>query len=50
MGVQHPDAGPLRAAYAGIGLEGVTVHDGPANLCATLETPRGRVKLESKGL
>ncbi|TWO70765.1 VOC family protein [Caenimonas sedimenti] len=50
LGVSHPDAARLRAAYAAIGLEGVPVHDGPPNLCAALDTPRGRIKLESKGL
>lgn len=46
----HPQAAQLRAAYEAIGLERVTVKDGPANLCAVLATPRGRVKLESQGL
>ena len=46
----HPDAGVLRAAYEAIGLQGVSVKQGPANLCAVLDAPRGRVKLESRGL
>lgn len=46
----HPQAARLRAAYEAIGLHGVTVKDGPANLCAALETPRGRIKLASEGL
>lgn len=50
LAVTHPDAQPLRAAYEAIGLHGVAVGDGPPNLCATLLTPKGRVKLESKGL
>lgn len=50
VGVCHPDAARLRAAFEGIGLEGVTVKEGAINLCAALDTPRGRVKLESKGL
>ena len=45
-----PDPAPLSAAYEAIGLQGVTVKTGEPNLCAVLETPRGRVKLESKGL
>jgi hypothetical protein len=49
LGVTHPQAAQLAAAYEAIGLAGVKVGEGPANLCATLDTPRGRVKLESKG-
>jgi hypothetical protein len=47
---QHPQAPQLRAAGEAIGLERVQVRQGPANLCATLATPRGRVQLESGGL
>lgn len=50
LAVTHPRAGALRAAYEAIGLQGVTVTEGPANLCASLLTPKGRIKLESKGL
>lgn len=50
LAVSHPRAGALRAAYDAIGLQGVAVQDGPPNLCATLLTPKGRIKLESKGL
>lgn len=46
----HPQAEQLRAAGEAIGLQRVTVKEGAANLCATLDTPRGRVKLESRGL
>jgi hypothetical protein len=46
----HPQAAQLRAACQAIGLDGVTVKDGAANLCATLDTPRGRIKLDSQGL
>jgi hypothetical protein len=48
--VRHPQAAQLRAAGEAIGLERVQVKQGPANLCATLDTPRGRVQLESEGL
>jgi hypothetical protein len=41
---------PLRRAYEVLELEGVAVKTGAANLCAVLESPRGRVRLESKGL
>jgi hypothetical protein len=46
----HPRAETLRAAYAAIGLAGVPVSAGAPNLIATLQTPRGRVQLESKGI
>jgi hypothetical protein len=45
-----PAPDTLRRAYQVLGLEGVAVKTGAANLCAVLETPRGRVRLESKGL
>lgn len=46
----HPQADALRRACQAVGLAAVDVRDGEPNLCATLDTPRGRVKLESKGL
>lgn len=46
----HPDAAKLRAAAEAIALGRVAFKDGSANLCAVLDTPRGRVKLESHGL
>jgi hypothetical protein len=46
----HPQAAQLRAAAEAIALQGVTLKEGPANLCAVLDTPRGRVRLESEGL
>ena len=45
-----PEPDRLEDAYRSIGLQGVTVRQGAANLCAVLDTPRGRVKLESGGL
>jgi hypothetical protein len=48
--VTHPDAPLLGDAFDAIGLHGVSLAQGPANLCATLLTPKGRVKLESGGL
>jgi hypothetical protein len=50
LSATHPQASDLRAAYAAVGLEQVAVHEGPANLCALLDTPRGRVRLASGGL
>ena len=46
----HPQAGLLRRALEAVGLDGVTVQDGPANLCASLLAPAGPVKLQSRGL
>lgn len=46
----QPNKDEIRAAYAAIGLQGVAVVQGQANLIATLQTPRGIVTLESKGL
>jgi hypothetical protein len=46
----QPDTQALRAAYAAIGLQGVAVSQGLANLMATLQTPRGWVTLESQGV
>ncbi len=48
--VTHPDAAALQAAYAAIGLEGIAIESGPANLSATLQTPKGVVQLHSHGL
>ena len=48
--VIHPSADVLQAAYAAIGLQGITVQKGPANLTAHLKTPKGAIKLESLGL
>ncbi len=47
--VVHPRAADLRAAHAAIGLEGVSVDEGPPNIVAVLDTPRGTVTLESGG-
>jgi len=46
----HPEAPRLRAAADAIALQGVAIKEGPPNLCAVLEGPRGRIKLESRGL
>ncbi len=50
IAVCHPSAAKLQAAYAAIGLEGVAIAEGPANLSATLKTPKGLVTLNSMGL
>jgi len=46
----QPDAGRLRSAYDAINLQGVAVVQSPANLVATLVTPRGLITLQSNGL
>jgi hypothetical protein len=48
--VTHPSADKLQAAYDAIELNRVGVTEGPANLKATLQTPKGVVVLESLGL
>lgn len=50
IAVSHPSAAKLQAAYAAIGLEGVAIVEGPANLSATLKTPKGLVTLQSMGI
>jgi hypothetical protein len=50
IAVTHPSAAKLQAAYAAIGLEGVAITEGPANLSATLKTPKGLVTLQSMGV
>jgi hypothetical protein len=49
LAATHPDFARLRPAWEAIGLP-LALKEGPANLCAALETPRGRVRLESQGL
>lgn len=46
----HPRPDALRAAYDAIGLAGVGLAQGPPNLIATLQTPRGVLTLESRGI
>ncbi len=48
--IRHPSAAKLQAAYAALGLESVTITEGPANLSATLKTPKGLVTLHSGGI
>ena len=46
----HPEDARLRAAAEAISLQGVTIKQGPADLCAVFDTPRGRVRIASEGL
>ncbi len=49
LAVAHPQAALLRAAWEALGLEGVAIRKAAPRLCAVLDTPRGRVVLDSKG-
>jgi hypothetical protein len=44
--ITHPNTEKLQAAYASIGLNGISISEGPANIKATLKTPKGIVVLE----
>lgn len=46
----HPRPDDLRAAYEAIDLASVSIIQGAPNLVATLQTPRGIVRLESRGI
>ncbi len=48
--VSHPQDAELRAAHEAIGMKGVAVKPGAPSIVARLNTPRGPVILESKGL
>lgn len=50
VAVTHPRAAQLQQAYASVGLSGIAVDTGPANLVAILRTPKGEVRLQSHGL
>lgn len=45
IAITHPSAEKLQAAYASIGLTGLSISEGPANIKATLKTPKGIVVL-----
>lgn len=47
LAVAHPSADKLQLAFHAIGLAGVAVEAGPANITATLQSPRGVVVLRS---
>ncbi len=48
--IQHPSAPKLQAAYEAIGLEGVAIETGEANIIAHLQTPKGLVQVQSLGV
>ena len=50
IAVTSPTVDKLLAAYEAIGLTGVTLAEGPANITVTLKTPKGIVTLQSQGI
>jgi hypothetical protein len=48
--VNHPSGAKLQAAFDAIGLTGIAIETGPANLVASLQTPKGLVQLQSLGI
>lgn len=50
VAVTHPTAAKLQAAYEAIGLTGVALETGPANISVTMHTPKGPVTLHSHGV
>ena len=50
IAISHPSADKLRPAYEAIGLEGLALETGPANITVELRTPKGVVLLQSMGV
>ncbi|MSP34534.1 MAG: VOC family protein [Limnohabitans sp.] len=50
LAISHPSASKIQAAYDAISLGNIAVSEGPANISATLQTPKGLVTLESLGI
>ncbi|MEI6670228.1 MAG: VOC family protein [Acidobacteriota bacterium] len=50
LAITHPSATTLTEAFSAIGLIGIEVETGPANIIATLHTRKGAVTLQSHGL
>jgi len=50
IAITHPSAPKIQAAYEAIGLTGIAMDTGPANITATLQTPKGLVSLQSHGV
>ena len=48
--VSHPSGAKLQAAFDAIGLAHIAIETGPANLVASLQTPKGLVQLQSLGI
>ncbi|MGV0960868.1 MAG: VOC family protein [Limnohabitans sp.] len=50
IAISHPSGPKLQAAYEAIGLQGIAIATGPANITASLQTPKGLVQLQSLGV
>jgi hypothetical protein len=50
ISVCHPSADKLQTGYDAIGLTGVAIETGPANITVQLNTPKGIVALQSNGI
>ena len=50
LAVSHPSGAKLQAAFDAIGLADISIETGPANLVASLQTPKGLVQLQSMGI
>ena len=50
LAITHPTAPKLQAAFEALELTGLTLATGPADLVATLQTPKGLVELHSHGI
>ena len=48
--LSHPSSDKLQAAFEAIGLTSIAIKTGPANLVASLQTPKGLVQLQSLGI
>ena len=48
--VSHPSGAKLQAAFDAIGLAHIAIETGPANLVASLQTPKWLVQLQSLGI
>lgn len=50
ISVCHPSADKLQTAYDAIGLAGIAIQTGPANITVQLNTPKEIVTLQSRGM
>jgi hypothetical protein len=50
ISITHPSADKLQAAYDVLGLTGVPIVSGQANITVTLRTPKGIIELQSLGI
>ncbi|MBA3058833.1 MAG: VOC family protein [Gammaproteobacteria bacterium] len=50
LSITHPNAAKLQAAFDAIGLAEIAIETGPPNIIAILNTPKGIVQLESRGV